>query len=171
MNISIEPLQASHAEDLLQFETENRTYFSSMVPDRGDDYYVPVIFEQKHQALLNEQVQGDACFYLIKDEQNRIIGRMNVTGIDPREQSGSIGYRIGEVYAGKGAASQALQLLINDMQKKGIKKLSAMTTENHLASQKILLKNEFREVVGAGEIVDLNGQKLKMIHFVYLRPK
>ncbi len=71
MNIKIEPLQASDALSLLQFETENRTYFSSMVPDRGDHYYIPETFAQHHQALLDEQAAGDGLFFLIRDEKKQ----------------------------------------------------------------------------------------------------
>ncbi|TFE01523.1 GNAT family N-acetyltransferase [Jeotgalibacillus salarius] len=167
MNIRIEPLQASDDENLLAFETENRSYFTSMIPDRGDDYYLPEIFAQRHQALLDEQAEGLSYFYLIKDEADRIIGRVNVTDINQSEQSGSIGYRVGESFTGRGIAKRALRLLIIEVQKKGIKKLTAQTTRNHIASQKVLLKNSFKTVEGEDEEVFLNDQKLQLISFVW----
>lgn len=39
MDIIIEKLQYADAENLFEFELENRDYFEEMVPSRGDDYY------------------------------------------------------------------------------------------------------------------------------------
>ncbi|WP_404406311.1 GNAT family N-acetyltransferase [Jeotgalibacillus malaysiensis] len=158
MNISIEPLQASDTLSLLQFEKENRAYFSSMVPDRGDHYFRPEIFAQHHQALLDEQAAGDGLFFLIKGEGNNIVGRINVTDLTYEEHSGSVGYRIAQAYAGKEVASKALELLIHDMRKRGLKKLTAQTTDQHIASQKVLLKNGFVIDMTTSEDVQLNGQ-------------
>ena len=76
MDIYIEKLQVTDAEDLYKFELENRKNFEEMVPTRGDDYYNPEFFKKRHEALLEEQVQGDSYFYLIKDK-DRFDSRKN----------------------------------------------------------------------------------------------
>src|SRR5690554_739627 len=108
----IEKLQVTDAEDLYEFDLENRTKFEEMVPTRGDDYYKPEFFKERHEALLEEQVQGDSYFYLIKDHGSSILGRINVVDIDKFHKIGHLGYRMGHVHTGKGIATKALKLLL-----------------------------------------------------------
>ncbi|AJD92928.1 hypothetical protein JMA_36110 [Jeotgalibacillus malaysiensis] len=166
MKIKIEPLQESDTLSLLQFETVNRIYFSRMLSDRGDHYYAPEIYAQHHQALLDEQAAGDGLFFLIKNETGQIVGRINVTDLNYEERSGSIGYRIGQNYAGRGLASRSLELLIDHVRKLGLKKLTAQTTNHHTASQKVLLKNGFRIVEHQVEDVQLNGQTYQLQSYI-----
>ncbi len=58
MKILIEKLSEADFERLFTFEAENRSYFETMVPSRGDDYYVYDHFKWKNEALLEEQDRG-----------------------------------------------------------------------------------------------------------------
>ncbi|UCZ55076.1 GNAT family N-acetyltransferase [Bacillus shivajii] len=165
MEITIEKLKWADAEQLFEFERENRDYFEKMVPSRGNDYYLFESFKERHQALLEEQEQGLSYFYLIKDKDGLIIGRMNVIDIDKSENSGHIGYRVGEAYTGKGIAYKALQLLLEKASNLGIKKIFAQTTTNNIASQKVLLKNGFKHIKTSEEEFKMNGQTLKFVNF------
>ncbi|MFD5204837.1 GNAT family N-acetyltransferase, partial [Streptomyces sp. NPDC058375] len=49
---SISRLRCDHAEALLAFERENRTYFAASISDRGDDYFAE--FTERHRVLLAE---------------------------------------------------------------------------------------------------------------------
>ena len=89
MDIYIEKLQVTDAEELYKFELDNRTFFEEMVPSRGNDYYNLEIFKERHEALLEEQVQGGSYFYLIKDKDSSILGRINVVDIDESQKKGT----------------------------------------------------------------------------------
>ncbi|MGO1058825.1 GNAT family N-acetyltransferase [Planococcus sp. FY231025] len=143
MNIQLELLAEEDAAALLAFELENRTFFESQVPGRGDGYYQPEGFLERHQMLLDEQEKGESFFYLIKDEKGGILGRVNLVDIDRKARCGSLGYRMSENQCGKGIAAKAVGLLIDELPALGVKRVDAKTTQNNVASQRVLEKNGF----------------------------
>jgi [ribosomal protein S5]-alanine N-acetyltransferase len=169
MNITIEKLQASDAEKLLEFEQKNRAFFEKMVPSRGDDYYILENFNKRHQDLLDEQAVGLSFFSLIKNQDGLILGRMNLVDIDMEQGLGHIGYRIGEEHTGKGITSKALALFLDMMNKRGIKKMEAKTTTINIASQKVLEKNGFKYVDTDDEAFMMNGQKQRFVNYVWTK--
>lgn len=84
MNIFIEKLHVADEENLFNFEFENRTFFEEMVPTRGDEFYNPENFKKIHETLLEEQVNEDSYFYLIKDSERSIVGRINLVDMRNR---------------------------------------------------------------------------------------
>lgn len=57
MNIFIEKLHMTDAEDLFNFELENRIYFEEMVPTRGDEYYNPETFKKDMKLYLKNKLK------------------------------------------------------------------------------------------------------------------
>ena len=165
MDVYIEKLQITDAEDLYEFELENRKKFEEMVPTRGDDYYNPDFFKKRHAALLEEQVQGDSYFYLIKAKASAILGRINLVDIDKFHQIGHLGYRVGQAHTGKGIATKALKLLLGTVIDQDIKQIKAKTTTNNIASQKVLEKNGFVRIAADDEEFEMNGQTLKFVYY------
>ncbi|WP_369899600.1 GNAT family N-acetyltransferase [Bacillus manliponensis] len=165
MNISLHPLQMSDTEQLFQFELVNRDFFEETVPPRGNNYYHFESFKEKLKDLLSEQEQGSSYFYLIKDEQHSIVGRINVVDIDTFQKLGYLGYRIGESYTGKGVASKALRLLLEIMDKKEIQQIKAQTTTHNRVSQKTLENNGFQYITTDKEEFEMNGQKVRFVYY------
>lgn len=164
MDIFIKKLHMTDADELFNFEVENRTFFEEMVPTRGDEYYNFENFKKGLETLLEEQVIGSSRFYLIKDKDSSILGRINLVDIDEANKIGYLGYRVGEVHTGKGIANKALKLLVERVSNEEIKQIKAHTTTNNIASQKVLEKNGFDRVSTSSEEFDMNGQ---MVSFVY----
>ncbi|MGN7313107.1 GNAT family N-acetyltransferase [Alkalicoccobacillus gibsonii] len=128
---------------LYQFEVENRDYFEKMVPGRGDDYYHYETFCKSHRALLQEQAEQRSYFYLVKDGAGDIIGRVNLVDVDD-DGVGGVGYRMASSVAGRGLATLAMKLLIDEAKiLPNVRALEAKTTTNHIASQKVLERNGF----------------------------
>lgn len=171
MNISLEELHINDAERLFKFELENRTFFEKMVPSRGDDYYDYEVFKSRLQALLDEQAQGGSYFYLIKNNNGYILGRMNVIDIDKTQKTGHVGYRVGQRYIGKGIASEALKLLLKTASEKGLDTIQAKTTTNNKASQNVLEKNGFTLIATRHEEFEFAGQRMQFLHYVWSDPK
>lgn len=167
MDIIIEKLQRKDLEELYEFELENRAYFEEMVPSRGDDYYNFEMFKQKNIDLLDEQAKGLSYFYLIKNKEGLILGRINFTDIEKLEGLGHIGYRVGKTFTGKGVANRALNLLLAETTNLGIRKISAKTTTNNIASQKVLEKSGFQYISTAIETFKMNGQHLSFVYYVW----
>ena len=169
MSICIEELQRSDAVNLLEFELENRVFFEETVPTRGDEYYTPGIFNKRLEALLDEQLQGISRFYLIKNMEQRIVGRINVVDYDKNLKSCQLGYRIGKEHTGKGMASKALALLLASLVDTNIEIIQAKTTTNNIASQKVLEKNGFEKVDTTGEPIEINEQKVNFIYYTWTK--
>lgn len=167
MDISIVQLQATDAKKLFEFELENRVFFEEMVPTRGDDYYRFESFQERHEALLDEQAKGISLFYLIKDQSDSIIGRMNLVDIEKNQGVGNIGYRIGQAYTGKGIAVKALNLLLKNVSKMNLSKIKAQTTTTNIASQKVLEKNGFIHERTSDEEFEMNGQKFNFTYYTW----
>lgn len=156
-------LSMGHEAALHQFELENRTYFESMVPSRGDAFYNKNEFRQRLMSLLKEEEEGQGIFYLLFDDADNLVGRFNLL-IDGK--SAEIGYRIGEAFSGRGYAKQALGLAIEEVRAANrINELTAKTTSAHRASQQILLKNGFTEVKGDSEPFMWKGQKQWFVYY------
>lgn len=169
MDITIKKLHDVDFEKLFEFELENRTYFEEMVPSRGDDYYNFETFKKRNKALLDEQSQGLSYYYLIKSKDGLILGRMNLVDIEKSQGLGHIGYRVGKAYIGKGIAKIALKLLLEATSKLGIKQISAKTTVNNIASQKVLEKNDFKYIATSDEEFSMNGQILSFVYYNWVK--
>ena len=167
MKINIETLKEQDAEELYQFEYTKRAFFEKLVPGRGDDYYIFDIFQDRHNELLKEQQKGMSSFYLIRDKSGSIVGRINLVDIDQAKHLAHIGYRIGEAHTGKGIAAQALSLLLKEIEDYQVKDIHAKTTSNNIASQKVLEKNLFKRMSLSDEEVELNGQRVQLIHYIW----
>ncbi|MBY0121662.1 GNAT family N-acetyltransferase [Bacillus sp. S/N-304-OC-R1] len=168
MEITIQCLRDEDALELFEFELENREYFEKMVPSRGDDYYNYDTFKIKHKSLLDEQAEGLSYFYLIKNKNGSILGRMNLVDIDKSQMLGHLGYRVGKENVGKGIASSALKLLLENITvNEGIKKILAKTTTINTASQKVLVKNGFKQIETNedDEAFYLNGESLTFQYY------
>lgn len=167
MNILIEKIKDTDAKSLHKFEIENRIFFEEMVPTRGDDYYKPEVFNLRHESLLNEQVNGISFFYLIKDENDSILGRINLVDIDASDKIGYLGYRVGQNHTGKGIAKIALKLLLETIGELDIKEIRAKTTTNNIASQKVLEQNGFGRKKTSDEEFEMNGQMVKFVNYTW----
>ena len=168
MRIQLKACTAGDADELYAFECDNRRYFEQSIPSRGDDYYVPDIFRERHAALLQEQKDGSSVFFLIKNETGSILGRINLVDRSPIEKSAQLGYRIGQVHTGRGIAKEAVRLLLRHCQKLEIDKVEAKTTDGNFASQKILTHSGFRRVNKEEEVV-LHDQRMRLIHYIWAR--
>lgn len=164
MEISINSLQERDAEELFQFETDNRLFFEQMVPSRGEDYYKFEAFKIKHRELLAEQEEEKSKFYLIRNNSGNIVGRINLVNIDTANNIAEVGYRVGKEYGGKGIGAKALKLLLET--EICVKKIKAKTTTNNIASQKVLEKNGFKQVCLSGDEFEMNGQKVRFIDYM-----
>ncbi|BAD62814.1 N-acetyltransferase [Shouchella clausii] len=167
MEISINRLQESDAEQLYKFETDNRAFFEQMVPSRGEAYYQFETFKVRHRELLTEQDDTNSRFYLIRDERGTIVGRINVVAIDEPKRVAEVGFRVGEHYVGKGIASNALKQLLET--ETGFQAIKGKTTSNNIASQKTMENNGFKKVGTSEEVFEFNGEKVMFVHYIWER--
>ncbi len=142
----LELLRCDHAPAVLEFERANRAYFAASISDRGDDFFAH--FDERHQALLDEQATGLCFFHVLVGEGGEVLGRFNL--VDVADGSASLGYRMAEHAAGRGLATAAVReicaLAAADY---GLTSLRAVTTLDNAGSRRVLARTGF---VPTGEI-------------------
>ena len=131
----LQRLRADHEPAVLAFEQRNRAYFSEFVTDRGDDFYAR--FGERFRALLAEQESGACAFYVLVDEDEEVVGRFNL--YDLVDGTAEVGYRVAQQVAGQGVATSALRDLCRIAREQhGLRRLTAGTSEENVASQRVL---------------------------------
>jgi [ribosomal protein S5]-alanine N-acetyltransferase len=129
-----------HEAAILAFEKSNRDYFARSINDRGDSFFER--FPDEHRELLTEQAVGTGAFYVLVDERDDVVGRFNLYDIS--DGTASVGYRLAERIAGRGVATGAVQALCRIARDKlGLVTLTAATSIENVASQRVLLKSGF----------------------------
>lgn len=136
----LQRLRPDHAPAVLAFEQINRAYFAESISDRGDDFYEH--FAERHRALLAEQETGACIFHVLVDEDEKVVGRFNL--YDLVDGTAEIGYRVAQRVAGRGVATRALQQLCRIAREQyGLRTLTAATSNQNIASQRVLTKVGF----------------------------
>ncbi|MHA6669060.1 GNAT family N-acetyltransferase [Homoserinimonas sp. A447] len=158
---TIEMLDTVALAELLQFERENRDYFAEWVPDRGDDYFTQ--FQTRNQALLDEQSAEGSFFFVVRDESNQLVGRVNL--VDATHRSASLGYRIAQKATGVGHAGRAVKLATVFARDYGLEMITAMTTLTNVGSRRVLERSGFVEIAGRPASVLQNGAEQETVHY------
>src|SRR3990167_3876743 len=142
--ITIEPVTKQNANEIYKFEIENRAFFESTLPSRGDDYYAASNFESIIDSICEDQKSENLYMNIIRNESNEMVGRINLFPIqmEPYNRAFELGYRIGEAHQGKGYGSEAVKQLVKlAFDTYGIDYIQALTSPDNIASQIILIKN------------------------------
>lgn len=160
MDISIKLIDSSCMEKLFEFELLNREFFEKTCPSRGDNYYEIENFKSILEELIIEQNNGLVYMYLIYNNFNEIVGRVNLFDIQKGTfNKAELGYRIGEFHKGKGYATNAVNLILKEASSRySIHKVVAGTSTKNIASQNILIKNGFELVSKQEDYILLNGE-------------
>ncbi|UTR14728.1 GNAT family N-acetyltransferase [Salipaludibacillus sp. LMS25] len=165
--ITLRPLTMDDCERLFCFEKENKSFFELMVPPRPDSYNTKRAFKKIVEQLIDEQNRQKSYFYLIMNNKDDLVGRLNITDIN--NECGNIGYRIGENYCGQGLASKALKQFLLTTPDLPLKCLKAKTTNHNISSQRVLEKNQFYIVKEDIQSFLFNKHHVHFIHFQWDR--
>jgi ribosomal-protein-alanine N-acetyltransferase len=140
--LELQRLRSDHASAVLAFEVANRAYFAASINDRGDEFYEQ--FSERHRALLAEQDAGVSAFYVLVDGDGTVVGRFNL--YDLVDGTAVVGYRVAEQVAGRGVATSTVRTLCRLAAENGLRTLKAMTSNENVASQRVLEKAGFVSV-------------------------
>jgi [ribosomal protein S5]-alanine N-acetyltransferase len=132
-----------HEAAVLDFERSNRSYFVKSISDRGDAFFDE--FSERHRELVAEQEAGTSGYYVMVDESDAVVGRFNL--YDIADGSARVGYRVAERVSGQSVATSGLRSLCRIAQETlGLHTLTAATSNENVASQRVLLKGGFAYV-------------------------
>ena len=136
----LQRLRCDHEAAVLAFEQENRAYFAKSISDRGDDFYQE--FAERHRASLAEQEAGKCIFYVLVDEDKAVVGRFNL--YDLVDGTAEVGYRVAQRVSGRDMATSSLRDLCRiAAEEYGLRTIRAATSNENVASQRVLLKAAF----------------------------
>ena len=155
--LELERLRSDHAATTLAFEVANRVYFAASITDRGDEFYEH--FSERHRQLLVEQDAGRCVFHVLLDEDGAVVGRFNL--YDLVDGTAEVGYRVAERVAGRGVATATLRRLCRlATEQYGLRRLRATTTNENVASQRVLEKAGFMSV-GSTDVAGQTGTRVR----------
>ena len=145
---TVKSLSVEAAEQLFEFEVKNRKYFETIGLGRSSSYYDRAAFQSILEELVAEQEKGLHYMYLVFNEKDEVIGRVNLTEVirGPLNKA-ELGYRIDQSCQGKGIATEAVrQVLIEASVSHKLHRVEAGTSPQNIGSQIVLIKNGFQNV-------------------------
>ncbi|GLR14504.1 alanine acetyltransferase [Chitinimonas prasina] len=166
MVLHLAPPTLADAESLLDFELANRAYFEGQINARDPAYYDLEQVRRAIETAAQERSQDRAYQYLIR-VGDTLVGRVNLTGVArPYYNKASLGYRIGQDHGGRGYASQAVALVLEEaFHRLGLYRIEAIVRPDNLGSVKVLERNGFTEFGRARRSMLLNGVWHDLLHF------
>ncbi|KAA0546112.1 GNAT family N-acetyltransferase [Bacillus sp. BGMRC 2118] len=169
--ITIQLINKEMSEEILQFELENRKFFSKVMGDFGDEYYNLDYMNQLLREIEEDHSKDNRHMYIIRDEENKMVGRVNLYSIvrGPLNKA-EIGYRISEKHNGKKYATKAVHLMIKEaFEVYNFHRLEASTSPKNIGSQVVLIKNHFQFVGKTSKFIKVGDHWLDSIHFSLLK--
>jgi ribosomal-protein-alanine N-acetyltransferase len=133
-------------------------YFAESISDRGDDFFEK--FAERHRELLAEQEAGVCAYYVLVDDDGTIVGRFNL--YDLMDGTAKVGYRVGRQFSGSGVATFGLRELCGIAREKhALRTLNATTSDDNVASQRVLMKAGF-VVIGMAVVAGRRGMRYEL---------
>ncbi len=152
----------SSADKVLQFYTENISYFEPFEPTRPESFYTLEYQEATMRYEQNELELGNALRYYVylKEDPDTIIGSVNFFRIQPAPfSSASIGYKLHHNFWGNGYATEACAAAITILFSiYNIHRLEARVAPENTASIRLLERMNFTYEGTEQKSVEVQGE-------------
>ena len=157
-DLRIRQVAAADAAALLHFELEHRAYFERWVNSRDPRFYTGQGVAAAIAAAESAWAGGQAFQYLVV-EGGRIVGRVNLTNVRRAHyHCADLGYRIGEHDGGRGIASRAVALCLDQaFGAHGLQRIEAVARPENRGSVRVLERNGFRQFGHSRRSFELGG--------------
>ena len=140
-------IQRSDAVAIAEILNRNREFMASTEPDRDDSFYTVEGQLQVIGVALDEHQAGIRLPHVILDDDGAVVGRATLNEIVRGPlQSASLGYYVDGRRNGRGFASRATAEMVSiAFGELGLHRVQPGTQLENLASQRVLVKNSFRQ--------------------------
>jgi len=157
--LRIRPVAAADAAALLRFEIEHRAYFERWVQARDPAFYSAQGVAAAIAAAESAWAAGQAFQYLVVDGE-RLVGRVNLTHVRRAHlHCADLGYRIGEHDGGRGVASRAVALCLEQaFGPHGLQRIEATARPMNQGSIRVLERNGFHQFGHSKRSFELGGE-------------
>ncbi len=144
---------------LAEILVRNREFMAPTSPEREEDFYTVEGQAQVIGTALAEHRSGVRLPHVILDDDGSVVGRATLNEIVRGPlQSASLGYFVDARHNGRGLASRATAEMVSiAFAELGLHRVQAGTQPDNLASQRVLIKNSFRQYGYAPEYLKLAG--------------
>ena len=142
--VSIRPVVAADVAALLRFELAHRAYFEQWINARE-----PAFYSERGVAAAIAVAEAaraaDQAFQYLVVEDGRLVGRVNLTAVRRAHyQCADLGYRTGEHDGGRGIASKAVALCLEQaFGTHGLRRIEAVARPENQGSVRVLERNGF----------------------------
>lgn len=149
------------------FEVENRDFFERSVNARTAGYYSITGVTAAIKLASDERRKDEAYQFLIKNEVEKIVGRLNLTRVRRTHfHSAELGYRVAQAECGKGYARVAVgQALSLAFEEKKLMRIEAVARPENVGSVSVLLRNGFAEFGRSLRSFELAGTWYDRLYF------
>ncbi len=154
------------ADALLAFEIDNRAYFEHWINARPADYYS---LDAVRAAIATAQadIAKDRAYPYLVCSGDAIVGRVNLVDVTrPYFNRATLGYRIGQAFAGQGYASRAVALALEaaagDLR---LSRIEAVVRPQNAGSTRVLERNGFRAFGRATRCMYFQGEWHDLLHY------
>jgi ribosomal-protein-alanine N-acetyltransferase len=157
--IVLAPPTPGDADELFDFETENREFFESRINARAPSYYSREAIGSAIGTAMRD-AQNDAAYqFLVRNAAGRLVGRVNLTRVRRAHfHCAEIGYRIAQADCGKGYATQAVgQACTMAFGALRLVRLEAGACSENAGSRRVLERNGFVQFGRSLRSFELNG--------------
>lgn len=157
--VAIRPVLAADAAELLRFELAHRAWFEQWVNARDPAFYTGQGVAAAIAAAEAARADDRAFQYLVV-EDGRIVGRVNLTAVRrAHHQCADLGYRIGEHDGGRGIASRAVALCLEQaFGTHGLRRIEAVARPENKGSVRVLERNGFVQFGHSRNSFELGGR-------------
>jgi ribosomal-protein-alanine N-acetyltransferase len=157
--MQVRPTQVGDAGSLAALYRSNRDHLAPFEPIRDEAFFTEAGQAARLAELLAEQQGGRAYPYMIEAD-GRLAGRITVTNVARGPFcSGSLGYWIAADRTGRGLATRAVGIVLDDcFTTDGLHRLEAATLVDNLASQAVLRRTGFTLIGRAPRYLRIAGQ-------------
>ena len=143
----IRDLEMGDADNLLEFELENRVWFEEFMTARPKGFYGLAAVREHIRAHLIARQRGRFHGCVVLGEEGKIIARANLREIVLSQGIADVGYRVGQAHVGRGVASAATRYLMAlAYEEWRLKQLRAYVIVDNVASCRVLEKNGFVKI-------------------------
>lgn len=138
----------------------NRELMAPTEPERDERFYTVEGQLRTIGVALTEHQAGIRLPHVILDDDGSVVGRATLNEIVRGPlQSASLGYYVNRRCNGRGLASRATAEMVSiAFEELGLHRVQAGTQADNLASQRVLIKNSFREYGYAPKYLLLAGE-------------
>lgn len=156
----LRPLSLDDVPALARMVRANRTFMAGSGPLRADDYFTDEGQARAVATSLEAAANGTMYPMLIEDQAGDLVGTLNLNSIIRGAfQSTSIGYWVSQDRNGEGIATAAVSLAKDvAFVELGLHRIQAETLVDNVASQRVLIKNDFVQYGVAPDYLKIAGR-------------